>query len=141
MKRLTLLLSFVFFSLTILAQEPGNNLGKTIPELKRAFPDLVEWGGQGELKHYKSPENEILFRTKKGIVVIEFTLFEGQNEYLRDLFNALVSSFSKGTNKLLWSGDKNSVSMFYSYFYVFISYSPYRNVSISYELYQDYWPK
>ncbi len=68
MKRLPLLL-FLFTTVALFAQEPGNNLRKTIPQLRQSFPDLIVWGYErGGIQNYKSPEADILFETKNGIV-------------------------------------------------------------------------
>ena len=70
----------------------------------------------------------------------EFTIIEGDNKFLKDLFNALVDSFSVKAKHYLWGNDRNSISFFYSYFSVYISYHPYESVSITYELNRNLWP-
>lgn len=127
------LLLFVLFALSVavFSQEPANNLRKTIPELRSSFPDLVQWGSA---EYYKSPEANILFTVDKGKVVREFTIFEGEEPFLKDLYQNLLVTFSKNVKGYLWGNNKNSISFFYSYFYVYISYEPYENVSISYVL-------
>lgn len=141
MKRLALIITSLFITVALPAQEPGNNLRKTVTELRRSFPDLVVWGYERSgIQDYKSPEANILFETKKGIVITEFTTFEGDNKFLKDLFNALVDSFSVKAKHYLWCNDRNSISFFYSYFSVYISYHPYESVSITYELNRNLWP-
>lgn len=74
MKRLALIITSLFITVALPAQEPGNNLRKTVTELRRSFPDLVVWGYERSgIQDYKSPEANILFETKKGIVINEFT--------------------------------------------------------------------
>ena len=127
-------LLLLFITVTTSAQEPANNLGKSVSELKQSFPDLVRWGGYESEPNYKSPKVNTLFTIKNNRVAIEFTMIVGENDYLHDLFSTLVERFRSGSNKVLWSNDKKSISIFYSYFYVSISYTPYRDVSIKYQL-------
>ena len=142
MKRLTLIILSLILTVVVFAQEPGNNLRKTIPELRRSFPDLIAWGYEHDgIQNYKSPESEILFETMNGIVISEFAMFEGEDGYLRDLYRALLQSFSKNAKGSIWADDKKSVSIFYSYFYIYLSYTPYESVSISYTLNRTLWPK
>jgi hypothetical protein len=141
MKRLPLLL-FLFTTVALFVQEPGNNLRKTIPQLRQSFPDLIVWGYErGGIQNYKSPEADILFETKNGIVIAEFASFEGEDGYLQGLYQSLLKSFSKNAKTYRWGGNKNSISFFYSYFHVYISYTPNESVSISYDLNQNLWPK
>ena len=132
--RKILLLLLLIITVSTSAQEPANNLGKSVSELRQRFPDLVRWGGYESEPNYKSPKANTLFTIKNNRVVIEFTMIVGENDYLHDLFSTLVERFRSGSNKVLWSNDKKSISIFYSYFYVSISYTPYRDVSIKYQL-------
>ena len=132
--RKVLSILLLFTTIAISAQEPANNLRMTIPELKQKFPDLIRWGGFDSEPNYKSPKANTLFTIKNNQVAIEYTLIEGNNDYLNDLFSVLVDRFRSGSKRELWSNDRNSISIFYSYFYVYISYKPYSNVSIKYQL-------
>lgn len=134
MRKVLLLLILLFITVTTSAQEPANNLGKSVSELKQSFPDLVRWGGYESEPNYKSPKANTLFTIKNNRVAIEFTMIVGENDYLYNLFSTLVERFKRGSNKVLWSNDKKSISIFYSYFYVYISYTPYSDVSIKYQL-------
>lgn len=142
MKRLSLLLLSFVVCMNLFAHEPGNNLRKTIPQLRQSFPDLVVWGYERSgIQNYKSPGADILFETKNGIVISEFALFEGEDGYLQGLYQSFIKSFSREAKTYRWGNNKNSISFFYSYFQVYISYTPYENVSISYDLNQNLWPK
>lgn len=136
-KTLFFLFLFLNISLISFAQEPGNNLLKTIPELREKFPDLIEWGMYG---HYKSPESNILFGTKKGVVISEFTIFEGEDGFLQDLYDSLVQSYSKSARNYIKDKDRNSITYIYSNFSVSISYTYDKNLSISYDLLPKYIP-
>ena len=142
MKRLSFLLLSILMCISLFAQEPGNNLRKTIPQLRQSFPDLVIWGYERSgIQNYKSPEADILFETKNGIVIAEFASFEGDDGYLQGLYQSLIKSFSRNAKSYRWGRDKNSINYYYSHFYVYISYTPNESVSISYDLYQEFWPK
>ena len=137
MRKELILLLLLFNSVVIFAQEPANNLGKSISELRQKFPDLIRWGGFDNEPNYKSPKANTLFTIIHNHVAIEFTLIEGNDDYIHDLFSALVDRFQKGSRRVLWSNDRNSISIFYSKFYVYLSYTPYKNVSIKYQLYSN----
>ena len=79
--------------------------------------------------------NNILFTTKYGLVQCEYTSFEGDNNFLRDFYRALINSYSKNAENYLWGNDQNSISFFYSYYRVYISYTPFKDVAIMYALY------
>ena len=134
MKKIFLLFLLIFLPLAFFAQETSNNLRKTIPELKQKFPYLVRWGGYDSEPNYKSPKANTLFTLKNNRVAIEFTSIVGDDNYLYDLFYTMVERFRRGSDKVLWANDGNSISIFYSYFYVYISYTPYSDVSIKYQL-------
>lgn len=134
MKRLYLFPLIAIFALNILSQEPANNLRKTVQELRLKFPDLKTWGGQGEIINYKSKEANVLFETKDGKVISEYTTYEGDDGFLQMWYNSLIESFSKNARHFLWGTNKNSISFFYSYFNIYISYHPNESVTISYSL-------
>ena len=135
MKKCVIITISFFISIILYAQEPSNNLRKTISELKQSFPDLVIWGSEiNGVQNYKSPESNILFETKKGIVVTEFTVFYGTDSYLLDLYQTLINSFLRNAKGSLRGRDNKSISIFYSYFYIHISYTPFDSVSLSYNL-------
>lgn len=132
--RKVVLFFLLFITLAVSAQEPANNLRKTIPELKQKFPDLIRWGGYDSEPNYKSPKANTLFTIKNNQVAIEFTMIVGENDYLHDLFSTLVERFRSGSNKVLWADNRRGITIFYSYFHVYISYTPYSDVSITYQL-------
>jgi len=121
-------------------KEPGNNLGISLNELTKRFPDLVVWGYPSDgLQNYKSPQANALFGYKNGKVVSEFILIEGNNGFERELYYKIVESFmSAGAHKsYLPANDGRGVILFYSYFKVYISYTPGSDVSLHYQLYSS----
>lgn len=139
MKKCIFLL-FLQFAAVAMAQEPGNNLRKSLSELRASFPDLIAWGYPGEISHYKSPTNNILFDVKKDMVISEYTYFEGPDSYLRDLYSALISSFLQYPNQHFYGDNGKTLHLVFSYFTIAIFYKPGEDVSIMYELKRGYWP-
>ena len=141
-----LVLFVMFFSgLSLSAQEPATKVGMNIQDLIRSYPDIVKWGYERNgCQDYKSIESDILLTTKKGIVIQEFFSIEGipgDDGYLSDLFRSIVQKFSQPAKHYLWGSDHNSITFFYSYYSVYISHTPYNNVSVMYSLADAYWPK
>ena len=134
-KRFLLLSIIIIFALSIQAQEPGNNLRKTVRELRLKFPDLKTWGRQGETLCYKSPEAEAFFYIKDGKVISEFSFIDGEDGFLKMWYSSLIKEFSKSARHFTWGTNKNSIILYYSYFEVHISYEPNEHVYISYSLY------
>lgn len=134
MKRFFLFSLIAIFALNILSQEPANNLRKTVRELRLKFPDLKTWGGNGGIINYKSKEANVLFETKDGIVISEYTTYEGDDGFLQLWYNSLIESFSKTARHFLWGTNKKSITFFYSYFHVAIFYDPNEKVTIMYLL-------
>lgn len=69
MKYLILMLMTLAFTITMSAQEPGNNLRKSISELRQKFPDLMETESSGGIIKYKSPKAEAYFHVKNDMVI------------------------------------------------------------------------
>lgn len=53
-------LLLLFITVTTSAQEPANNLGKSVSELKQSFPDLVRWGGDMRANQITNLPRQIL---------------------------------------------------------------------------------
>lgn len=124
------------FILPAIAQEPQNNLGKSLEQLKVKFPELKYWTETSEGTTYKYGD-EMAFVIKNNRLVSETMYVEGNGSYPYDWFLATVKAFMK-TNYIHKIGDEKSVIFIYSYFQVHIMYSSFDNSSlISY----DYLPK
>lgn len=122
--------------LPILAQEPQNNLGKSLEQLKAKFPELKYWAETSEGTMYKYGD-EMAFIFKNNRLVSETMYVEGNGSFPHDWFIATAKAFLK-TNFIHKIGDENSIILIYSYFQVHIMYSSFDNsASISY----DYLPK
>ena len=137
MKKIILsIFALLSITLSTIAQEPQNNLGKSLEQLKAKFPELIYWTETSEGTMYKYGE-ELAFIIKNGRLVSESMFVEGNGSYPYDCFLATVKAFLK-TNYIHKFGDEKSIIFIYSYFQVHIMYSSYKNsASISY----DYLPK
>ena len=135
---------FILFFIPLFAfaqQEPANNLGKTLTELKQKFPDLTPCGQYGGANSYTSSSANMLFSIKKNMVITEFAVLECEKGFERDMYYAIVNRFleEKAHKSYLEGNDGKSISIFYSYFYIYLSYTPGSDVSISYKLYPKYY--
>lgn len=137
MKKIILsIFALLSITLSTIAQEPQNNLGKSLEQLKAKFPELIYWTETSEGTMYKYGE-ELAFIIKNGRLVSESMFVGGNGSYPYDWFLATVKAFLK-TNYIHKFGDEKSIIFIYSYFQVHIMYSSYKNsASISY----DYLPK
>lgn len=134
-KNILSLFALLCITLSTIAQEPQNNLGKSLEQLKTKFPELVYWTETSEGTMYKYG-NEIAFIIKNDRLVSESMFVEGDGSYPYNWFLATVKAFLK-TNYIHKFGDDKSITFIYSYFQVHIMYSSYDNTSsISY----DYLP-
>lgn len=134
--KIVILVSLFCLVLPIMAQEPQNNLGISLEQLRVKFPELKYWTETAEGTMYKYG-NEIAFIVKDNRLVCETMYVEGDDSYPYDWFLAMVKAFLK-TNYIHKIGDEKSIIFFYSYFQVHIMYSSYDNSAlISY----DYLPK
>lgn len=137
MKKIILsIFALLSITLSTIVQEPQNNLGKSLEQLKAKFPELIYWTETSEGTMYKYGE-ELAFIIKNGRLVSESMFVEGNGSHPYDWFLATVKAFLK-TNYIHKFGDEKSIIFIYSYFQVHIMYSSYKNsASISY----DYLPK
>lgn len=141
MKRSLSLLAFAIFGFIQMFAEPGNNLNKSLSQIQREFPDCVFWCESGRGKYYKTPGDgmPIMFEIKNDKVISEFMVVEGDGNFPRDWFTAMVNAFSQSDYKHVLPSDGNGYHFFYSYFTVYISYDEYQNsASITYELMPKY---
>lgn len=120
-------------------KEPGNNLGMTLSELKVKFPSVIYWSMNGENYMYKYDDNmAFIIDKEKGIIITEYMFVTEEGDYPIDWYNATVEAFNKTNYKSKYASD-SSITFFYSYFYIYISYSHYNNSSsITYKLLPKY---
>jgi len=83
----------------IQAQEPGNNLGKTLSTMKRDFPELryIKSDAKGDEYEDGYPQDGIamFFYFRNNIVVEECLIMQDTNGFPNMWFNAQVNAFEK----------------------------------------------
>lgn len=103
--RLSFLVFFLAFVYNVFAQEPGNNLGKSITQVKQEFPNLVYSRFDKGYKVFKSKgedEDFTAFYFDNGKLVSEETFifdYASSGVYISRLYSSLVSKFSKYNSK------------------------------------------
>lgn len=102
------------------AQEPRNNLGKTISEMSQLFPGIMYDRYYDDCAVYKYGD-EMDFYFKEGRCVKERMTVKGYGSFPQDWYNATVKSFME-TNYLDYSIGKDTALFVYSSFHVFIMY-------------------
>lgn len=101
MKRISLLLLLFILSISLFAQEPGNNLGKTISQIQQEFPNLAFLRYDKGYQVYNSAgddEDFTSFYFSNGRVVGEYTyIFEyaSDGRFITDLYISLINRFAK----------------------------------------------
>lgn len=101
MKQLALFTISFFISLSLFAQEPGNNLRKSLAQIQQSFPNLKYLHEDKGYKVYKSSGEDEDFTTfyfnNNGLLVGEYTyIFDYSGSgYITDLYNSLFNRFAK----------------------------------------------
>lgn len=140
MKRTILLITATFISLAIFAQEPGNNLRKTISQIQQNFPNLKysrEDKGYNVYLSASDGEDFTSFYFSNGRLVGEYTyIFDYSGSgYITDMYNSLISDFAKygSRHKRSTSSSYDITFFYYSDFIVKIA-NYHTQLQIYYEL-------
>jgi hypothetical protein len=86
--------------MSLFAQSPGNNLGKSLAQIQQDFPNLKPLGDDKGYKVYKSSadgDDFTSFYFSNGRLVGEYTyIFDYSGSgYITDLYNSLLNRFAK----------------------------------------------
>lgn len=99
MKKLTLLFLMMIIGYNCYAQEPGNNLGKSLSTMKRDFPELryLKTDSKGDEYEDGYPEEGIatFFYFKNGYVVEECMICQSSDGFPLAWYNSLTKSFNE----------------------------------------------
>ena len=100
MKHYSLLVLSLILSMSLFAQSPGNNLGKSLAQIQQDFPNLKPLGDDKGYKVYKSSadgDDFTSFYFSNGRLVGEYTyIFDYSGSgYITDLYNSLLNRFAK----------------------------------------------
>lgn len=100
---LTILICFTCFSVNAQIDEPKNNLGKSLYQMKQDFPDLRYIGTDSNGAKYSDgyPQDGIgfYFYLKNDIVVEEFMLVQSEDGFAHILYEETAKSFQKTSYK------------------------------------------
>ena len=113
----------LFFGMTLYAQEPGNNLRKTLAQLKQSFPNVFYLQNEKGYNVYKSDGDDrdfTCFYLNNDRVVGEYTyIFSYNTLFIRDLYYSLLNRFASYGGKHWKTTSGYDITYFrYSYFTV-----------------------
>ena len=140
MKRLSLIILSLSLSVVLFAQEPGNNLRKTLAQIQQRFPNLQYNREKDGYLLYNSPgegQDFTCFYFSSGRVVGEYTyIFDySDSGYITDLYNSLLNSFAKCGGKHWRSKDSKYDITYFRYSYFTIKVANYGDqLQLEYEL-------
>lgn len=125
MKRLSFLLLSILMCMSLFAQEPGNNLRKTIAQIQQGFPNLKFNRNDRGYQIYNSAsegKDFTSFYFSNGRLVGEYSYFFDYTDsgYITDLYHSLLNGFAKYGGKH-WRTTNSSYDITYfrySYFTV-----------------------
>ena len=136
-------ISLILFSLSLISyaqQEPGNNLGKSLAQIQRSFPNLKPQVDDNGYKVYKSSadgDDFTSFYFSNGRLVGEYTyIFDySGSSYISDLYFSLLKSFGKTGVKHKRSTSSGYDVTFFFFPNFIVKIANYRNqLQIYYEL-------
>ena len=88
---------------------------------------------------YKSKSGDTKFYLYNGIVCKQYDSFSYKpNKYLKSVYHNFANSF-KGYDSSVESESGNEITFYYPEYSVYIQYDPPKSVSITYELYPEYY--
>ena len=97
------------------AQEPKNNLGKTLSQLRQDFPNLRYVKARGGLIEYTS--DGITFTFKNNKVVAESMGVDGGGNFAYDWFNAMMESFERTSYKRATQLSEDNFTLTRTFYY------------------------
>lgn len=141
MKKIIFLLLFPLITLCAFAQEPGNNLGKSIAQIKQNFPNLIYSRIDKGYEVYKSKgedEDFTSFYFSNGRLVSEETfIFDdtSNGNYINHLYSSLALKLLNFNGKVKRRRYSDSDITFFYFSDFIIKVANYRNqLQILYEL-------
>ena len=99
MKKISIFTVLFMYFLGAFAQEPGNNLGKTLSEMKQKFPELryIKTDQKGDEYEDGYPQDGIatFFYFNNGKVIEECMICQSNDGFPLDWFRSLCTEFNK----------------------------------------------
>lgn len=119
------LLTLLLASQPILAQEPGNNLGKSFATMKSDWPDMrfVE-KSEGIYDMYVSIDEGAyyMFFFQNNVLKKEALLLDSQDGFAKEYHDAVRNAFMKNKNYRKVDQDDGITIFYYSYFKISLLY-------------------
>ena len=140
MRRVFLFIISILFVSALYAQEPGNNLRKTISQIQQEFPNLKYNRDDKGYNIYNSAGEDRDFTSfyfKNGILVGEYTyIFDySGSPYINDLYFSLINKFAKYGGRHYRTKNSGYDITYFKYSYFTVKFANYGNqLQIYYEL-------
>lgn len=140
MRRIFLFIISIIITSALWAQEPGNNLRKTISQIRQEFPNLKYNRDDKGYEMYNSAaegQDFTSFYFKNGILVGEYTyIFDySGTSYIHDLYYSLINTFAKYGGKHYRTTNSGYDITYFRYSYFTVKFANYgTQLQIYYEL-------
>lgn len=140
MRRIFLLIISFIISSALYAQEPGNNLRKTISQIQQAFPNLkYNRDDKGYSVYTSNAEGRDFtsFYFKNGVLVGEYTyIFDySGSSFIKDTYYSLIKNFAKYGGRHYRTTNSGYDITYFRYSYFTVKFANYGNqLQIYYEL-------
>ncbi len=126
MKKIFAILFLSAFFLSVNAQEPGNNLGKSLSEMKLKFPELryIKTDQKGDEYEDGYPQDGIatFFYFRNNQVIEECMICQSNDGFPLDWYRSLCTEFSKKWNASLHTNNNTHKEYVFSNFSVDLIY-------------------
>lgn len=126
MKRVSLFILSLIVPVILFAQEPGNNLRKSLNEMKQKFPELryIKTDQKGDEYEDGYPEDGIatFFYFRNGYVIEEAMIIQGTNGFPYDWYSTQVNAFKSKNNYIRYIPKPGHITFIYSYFKIELIY-------------------
>lgn len=120
---------------------PDNHLKSPFQIIQILYPNLKESNGKSKMMTYESESGDVIFSVYNGIVCKQYSTLEDENIDLEELFNRIMvaKSFQGGYDSRDKSQSGKAITYYYPEYSMQIQYVPRKHVSITYELYPEYY--
>ena len=126
MRHLFLFIFSFIITTALYAQETGNNLGKSLSEMKLKFPELryIKTDQKGDEYEDGYPQDGIatFFYFRNGYVIEEAMIIQDTNDFPYDWYKAQVNAFKSKGNYLRYIPESGHTTFVYSYFNIELIY-------------------
>mgnify|MGYP006872985860 CR=1 FL=1 len=126
MKRIIIIFVLSVFLLGANAQEPGNNLRKSLSVIKQEFPELryIKTDAKGDEYEDGYPEEGVatFFYFRNGYVIEEAMILQDTNDFPYEWYKSQVHAFKSKNNYLQYIPKSGHNTFVYSYFNIELIY-------------------